>query len=335
MTRWTAWPPRARAMGAARAAVAVMALLVATACSGGSGTPTYRIPAFSGIRVPPRSPGRAGSPALPAHAIEVVAVGDIACPPTEPVTTLTCQQAATGRLAYNLRPARVLTLGDEQYETGNLAHFESSYDASWGQLKDRTDPLPGNHEYGTPGAAGYDAYFGQRQPGYYAVTLGSWRAYLLNSSCHEIDCGREERWLRRQLTAHPSRCSLIAMHYPRYSSGSVHGSQASMTPFWQIAIDHHVDLALAGHEHDYERFVAMDAHGHATPAGMVSFVVGTGGKSLYSLRKRLPGSAAYENTEFGVLVLWLGAAGFAWEYRTIGDNPTGVVRDSGSGACHP
>jgi hypothetical protein len=123
------------------------------------------------------------------------------------------------------------------------------------------------------------------------------------------------------------------MHHPRYSSGAEHGSQAAMAPFWQIAIDHHVDLALAGHEHDFERFARMDATGHPSSTGLISFVVGTGGKSLYPLRARLPGSAYYENTQFGVLELWLGDSGFAWEFRTVGASPTGVVRDSGSASC--
>lgn len=322
-----------RTRRAASFALLIASLLVVAACSGTT-TPTYQIPRFSGTRVAPVSVTGAGSPKLPSNAVKVVAVGDIACAPTEPVTTLTCQQAATARLAYSLSPTRVLALGDEQYETGDLRHFEASYDASWGQLKSRTDAVPGNHEYGTKDAAGYDAYFGKRGPGYYATTIGSWRAYLLNSECNAIDCAKERSWLSHELTAHPTRCSLIAMHFPRYSSGAVHGSQSSMAPFWQIAVDHHVDLALAGHEHDYERFVAMDAHGHRSPDGIVSFVVGTGGKSLYGLRKRLPGSAYYENTQFGVLVLWLGTDSFSWQFRTVGDTPTGVVRDAGTSRCH-
>jgi acid phosphatase type 7 len=311
-----------------RRVVTFALLLVLTACSSGNHQAVH----FNGKRVGPTSPTAPVTPRLPAQAVKVVAAGDIACPPQDPITTVSCQQAATARLAFRLDPSWVLTLGDEQYETGSRSEFEGSYDASWGALKSRTKPLPGNHEYKTKHADGYDGYFGPRHH-YYATRLGSWRAYLLNSNCDQIDCARERSWLRHQLSAHPTRCSLIAMHHPRYSSGSVHGSEPAMASFWQIAINHHVDLALAGHEHDYERFVRMDAHGHRSPTGMVSFVVGTGGKSLYALRARLPGSAYFENTEFGVLLLWLGADGFTWQFRTIGPDPTGVVRDTGSGSC--
>ena len=70
------------------------------------------------------------------------------------------------------------------------------------------------------------------------------------------------------------------MHYPRYSSGK-HHSNESMSDFWRIAYDQHVDLALAGHDHTYERFEPMDADGNPSPGrGLTSFVSGTGASRL-------------------------------------------------------
>jgi hypothetical protein len=270
---------------------------------------------------------------IPPNAVTVVAVGDIACSPGSTVTPVTCQQGATARLARALNPRWVIALGDEQYEDGRLADFRASYNATWGALKARTKPLPGNHEYHTAGASGYYAYFGRRAPGYYATTIGSWRVYLLNSNCDKIDCTRERTWLRQDLNSHPTRCSAIAMHHARFSSGAEHGSSPAMAGFWRIADNHGVDLVLAGHDHDYERFVRMDADGHRTRTGMASFVVGTGGKSFYPLGTRLPGSAYFQNTRFGVLKLWLGDGGYAWQYRTVGNGGAGDVRDSGDGSC--
>ncbi len=57
-------------------------------------------------------------------------------------------------------PGIVFTLGDNAYESGTLAEYTNCYDSSWGRHKARTRPTPGNHEYFTPGAAGYYAYFG-------------------------------------------------------------------------------------------------------------------------------------------------------------------------------
>lgn len=200
----------------------------------------------------------ASDPANPGTRGEGVAVGDIACAPEDPITTISCQQAATARLGLALNPTWVLTLGDEQYETGSRSDFEGSYDASWGGL--------------TSGAG-------------------------CAANCRLIP-----------LAAVSSRCTIRATPRPRCTA------RIAMAPFWRI-IDHHVDLALAGHEQDYERFARMDAHAHRSPTGTASFVVGTGGKSLYGLGARLAGSAYYENTEFGVLLLWLGAQGFTWQFR--------------------
>src|SRR4051794_16709807 len=167
---------RHRSSSIRRVAAFALLLPVLTGCSSGA----HHSVQFTGKRVAPASPTGSVRPRIPAHAVEVVAVGDIACPPESPITTISCQKAATARLGLELNPAWVLTLGDEQYETGSHSDFEGSYDASWGALKSRTKPLPGNHEYDTPHADGYHAYFG-RSPDYYA--LGSWRAYMLNSNC--------------------------------------------------------------------------------------------------------------------------------------------------------
>jgi hypothetical protein len=267
---------------------------------------------------------------IPTGSVKVVAVGDIACPPGMAVTATACRQRATAALAQRVSPRVVLALGDLQYNSGRLADFRASYDASWGALKSITRPLPGNHEYVTPGASGYYSYFGRHAPGYYVTRVGSWRVYMLNSNCAQIDCVRERSWLRNDLIAHPRACSAIAMHHPRYSSGDEHGSDPSLAPFWRIAYAHHVDLALAGHDHDYERFYRMDGDGHRRADGLLSFVSGTGGRSLYGLGTRAPGSAYFQSTDFGVLTLWLGKGAFAWKYRTIG----GDVRDAGNSSCH-
>ena len=261
----------------------------------------------------------------------VVTVGDIACPPGSPPTATTCQQAATARLATSYHPRRVLALGDSQYDAGALRGYQNSYAHTWGALRSITKPVPGNHEYLTRGAAGYFAYFRNQQPGapgYYAFDLGSWRIYALNSNCDRISCARQNRWLERDMARNPRRCTAITMHHPRYSSGD-HGSNSFLRPLWQTAQRHHTDLALAGHDHDYERFGRMDALGRPSRAGITSFVVGTGGRGLRDFGDTVTGSVVRDNRTFGVLALRLGKAAFAWEYKTV----DGKVSDSGSRRC--
>jgi hypothetical protein len=129
------------------------------------------------------------------------------------------------------------------------------------------------------------------------------------------------------MTANPSACSLIAFHHPRFSSGE-HGNNKGMRRFWSIADAHGADLALSGHDHDYERFVPMNAAGQPSATGIRQFVSGGGGKSLYPRQSYPTGSQVFLK-RFGVLELGLGTTGYTWKFRT----PKLVVRDSGSALC--
>ena len=299
-------------------AVAAAALLILATAGGGARDGTASV-----LRVQQVSATRA---------VTVVAAGDIACAPGEAASARGCRQAATARLARSFRPRYVVPLGDEQYDDGDLADYRSAYARTWGRLKAISHPVPGNHDYHDRGAAGYFTYFRQQTspPGYYAFDVNGWRIYALNSNCSDVDCGAEAAWLNQDMTAHPRTCTAIAMHHPRYSSGAQHGDTPAVQPLWQVAVNHRADLALAGHDHEYERFRAMDATGHVSRNGLVSFVAGTGGKSLYRKGATHVGSVVFDSRHFGVLALRLGRHGFAWRFKTIG----GRVVDAGVRRCH-
>jgi hypothetical protein len=262
----------------------------------------------------------------------VVADGDIACPPGGTVTTTTCRDAATASLARSYSPRWVFALGDLQYETGRLEDFRNVYHKTWGQFLSITKPIPGNHEYETPGAAGYYGYFQNQTtaPGYYAFTLGNWRVYALNSNCANVSCSREAAWLDADMTANPHNCTAVLMHEPLYSSTLGTAGTPYVRPFWRIARAHRAELVLAGHAHNYERFRKMDAYGNATSTGLASFVAGAGGRSLTRTPStRVPGSVVFDNHRAGVLALKLGAVRYGWQYKTI----DGRVVDSGIENC--
>ena len=276
--------------------------------------------------------------------VKVAAAGDIACDPADPDfargsgSADECRQQATSDLLVGAGYAGVLVLGDIQYETGSRRAFESSYDASWGRAKAVTRPVPGNHEYGTAGGAGYFGYFGAAAgdpaKGYYSFDIGDWHVVALNSTCGEVggcDAGSaQERWLRADLAAHPARCTLAYWHHPRYSSGS-HGSDRTFAAFWQALVDADADLVLVGHDHGYERFAPQNARGHRDLArGIREFVVGTGGRSLRTFTRVSPNSEARDATSFGVLELTLGADVYEWRFRPA----VGRFTDAGSARCY-
>jgi hypothetical protein len=279
-------------------------------------------------------------PAPPAGgAPRLVAVGDIACPPGAAVTATTCRHAATAALAASLAPSVVALLGDIQYDGGALADFQGSFAPTWGAaLGPRLRPAPGNHEYVTPGASGYFTYFGARagEPGrgWYSYDVGNWHVAALNtnSECAAIPCSagsEQERWLRDDLAAHPGGCALVYWHHPRFSSGS-HGDTAAVDALWRAARAGGADIALAGHDHVYERFAPQDADGNAAVAGTREFVVGTGGKSLYPVGAARPNSEVRIADTFGVLELELrDDDSYGWRFVA----ESGAVRDQGSGDC--
>jgi acid phosphatase type 7 len=266
----------------------------------------------------------------------LVAAGDIACAPGEPRTRLACHQLDTAALIGRLDPDGVAALGDLQYPAGSLADFERSFDRTWGRFRARMHPAIGNHEYGTPEAAGYFAYFGRRAgppgEGWYSYELGSWHVVALNANCELVGCGagsRQQRWLRDDLAAHRRRCTLAYWHQPRFSSG-LHGSDDALAPLWRTLQRGGADVALSGHDHDYERFAPQAADGRLDRAsGIVQFVVGSGGASHYPILFARRNSRAHASV-FGVLRLTLGRGAYAWRFVP---EPGVGFRDAGRARC--
>jgi acid phosphatase type 7 len=288
----------------------------------------------------------------------IAAAGDIACDPVDPNwggglgNARRCHQLATSNLLLRRDLDAVLALGDLQYERGPYANFLASFGQTWGRLKNIMRPVPGNHEYLDPGAAGYFDYFngpgqvvgqaGRRdQGGFYSFDLGTWHVVALNSECGDafIDptgssCAPgspQERWLRADLAAHRTRCTLAMWHHPLFTSGE-EGSSPPVQPLWQALYDLGADVVLNGHAHAYERFEPMDALGGPDPArGVREFVVGTGGKSHQPLVTVQPNSEVRDISTFGVLQMRLRATGYDWTF--LPDTPGGFT-DGGSATCH-
>jgi hypothetical protein len=241
--------------------------------------------------------------------------------------------ASTARVIKGVDGA-VAALGDNAYPAGSNDDYAKCYDPTWGRFKDRTRPVPGNHDYDTPHAAGYFGYFaaaaGQPGRGYYSYDLGSWHVVALNSNCGAIDCAAERAWLDGDLSAHPAPCTLAYWHHPRFSSGSA-GNNASLNTFWNVLYDHRASVVLSGHDHDYERFTAQDPTGRRDPGrGIRQFVVGTGGGALGSFFGHDANSEIRDSHTFGVLALTLRPDGYDWRFLPT---PGGGFTDSGSDTC--
>lgn len=251
------------------------------------------------------------SAATTVRTLKLAAAGDI-CGSCQPTSDLIIAQ----------NPRLVLTLGDNAYNSGTLAEYNSKYAPNWGRFKTKTQPSPGNHEWETANAQGYRDYFGLGSGPLYGSFTKKQSWHFVRLDTDQLSSTAQENWMQADLAADMHQCEIVYGHHPRWSSGSTHGSNSEMTNAWNISVANNVDIWLVGHEHNYER-VYRD--------GIRQFVVGTGGGSHYPFGAAVAGSEFRLANVYGVLFLTLKSTGtYTWQFR----DTAGTIRDSGSGVCH-
>jgi hypothetical protein len=281
--------------------------------------------------VPPATPTAASTPSSGEDADPVlVGAGDIS-------SCRNLGDEVTATLLESI-PGTVMSLGNNVSPSGSLQEFQTCYDQTWGRHKARIRPAMGNIEYKTPGGEGYFAYFGAAagEPGrgYYSYELGAWHIVVLNSNCKEVggcDAGSpQEQWLRADLAAHPTRCTLAYWHHPLFSSSA--SDIQRMRPIWQVLYEAGADVIVSSHARNYERFAPQNPDGGVDPArGIRQFVAGTGGSSLNPIETPIANSEVHNDDTYGVLKLTLHAESYDWKFVP---QRVKTFTDEGSEACH-
>jgi calcineurin-like phosphoesterase family protein len=302
---------------------AVSAVLIASLCvQCGSQAPTGPTPPVvpidpgPGPTVPP-PPVPGGTPRVFVGAADIGKCGG--------------NSEATARLLEGIG-GDVFAAGDLAYFSGTRQEFRDCYDPTWGRVRGRTHPVPGNHEYESPNAAPYFEYFGLSAGlpglGYYSFDLGDWHVVALNSNIAVDASSLQAAWLRNDLAISRSRCTIAYWHHSLFTSGP-NGSTRSMREIWRTLYDAGADVVISGHDHMYERFAPQDVDGRPDPArGVRQFVVGTGGADLYHVVAVQPNSEV-QISSFGVLKLTLSSDGYEWEFV-----PVSGRGDTGRAMCH-
>jgi hypothetical protein len=206
--------------------------------------------------------------------------------------------------------------------------------------------------------------------GWYSYNLGSWHLISLNIECETQPGGctgswfaSELEWLKNDLAANHSACTLAYWHQPTFSptNGIAVPEGPSAQQFWQLLYQYGADLVLNGHDHLYGRYRPLDPSGKYDPKrGIREFVVGTGGETLDPVVTTTVTSGAgetnmedpsgnpnfnAENLEagtgqfWGVMGLTLNENGYAWDFESALKDPaqtTGPASysDKGVGTCH-
>jgi acid phosphatase type 7 len=270
------------------------------------------------------APGRACAAQVIAYA-----AGDIAeCrgkPPEDSDAARTARLIPAG--------ATVLVPGDTAYPFGTAATYEACYGPTWGVHRATTLAVPGNHDYVNGRSDDFRSYFGIEDPqvNYFTRRLGDWLVIGIDSQLIGEALDREYEWLDTTLKENADvRCTLALWHMPAFSSGIEHGSTPKMQRLWALLDDRGAELVLSGHEHFYEAFGPLDAHGKPAADGMREFVVGTGGARIYPLW-RLAHVSRRRLASHGVLELTLGDGVYSWRFIDTSSR----VRDSGEASCRP
>jgi hypothetical protein len=232
--------------------------------------------------------------------------------------------------------------------------------------------VPGNHDYGTANGSAYFHYFAttlaglkaDKNDGFYSVEFpaqgaDSWLLLGLNSNTSTGASTQQVKWLTDELErTKAKRCVLAFTHSFFYSSG-LHGhndatdlagalkpEKTAMGAMFKRLYDAHATVLVAGHDHHYEQLGRANADaspGDRGQAAMVadgvrSFVVGTGGKTLYArdYQKKWAFTEAYDMKSYGILKIELFAGWYQWEFLPTKPNSNSfkVVRDVKTDTCN-
>jgi Calcineurin-like phosphoesterase len=268
-----------------------------------------------------------GTTPAPGNPFVVTAAGDGAGGETNSLNV--------SNLITSINPNLFLYLGDV-YENGSATEFYNWYGSGsnyFSKFNAITDPTVGNHEYTGGQAYGY-FYYWNGVPKYYSFNTGGWHFISLDSITAVVPANvgsPQYTWLAADLAANTSPCVLVYWHEPLFNVGT-EGSAGGMSDVWKLLAQDKVTLVLNGHDHDYQRWTAMDGSGKPNPNGVVEFIVGTAGHGIQAFQtsdSRMLVGYDSSNRQFGVLRLQLNSSNTNFAFI----NTSGTVKDSGTINC--
>jgi 3',5'-cyclic AMP phosphodiesterase CpdA len=170
----------------------------------------------------------------------------------------------------------ILHVGDIAYDDGTLGQLESQFFDVYRALIESFPvfPVAGNHDYGTASGAPLRQAFELPENGapdgtesWYSFDWGN--VHFVGLDTERIG-DQQAAWLDADLAGTDKPWKVVLGHRPPYSSGEHGSSSAFRGQFGPLIEKHHVQLVLAGHDHDYERSQPI--------AGATYIVTGGGGR---------------------------------------------------------
>jgi hypothetical protein len=175
-----------------------------------------------------------------------------------------------------------LILGDIIYPIGNFKTLgDSRFKKPYGFLLNQGIPFYvalGNHD--VAGGFGKQAVSFYQMPGrYYSYSKGPIDFFALDTNDFS---STQQAWLKGALSKSIAPWKIVYGHHPVFSSGH-HGSSTALEKSLKPILENYkVNLYLAGHDHDYERFNPIQ--------GVHYIISGGGGASIRPFYKIHPSS---------------------------------------------
>jgi hypothetical protein len=216
-----------------------------------------------------------GRPAEPPPATALLAIGDFGVGGSG--------QRAVGAAMRRFEAANqaelLVTLGDNDY-TASPAAFRTNWSESFGWLRESGVGIAGalgNHDVRVDGGRYQLGVLGMPGPTY-RRKVGLVELFVLDSN---VVNAAQRRWLERALRTSQAPWKVAVFHHPAFTCGG-YFSTAAVVRLWVPLLERYgVQLALSGHDHNYQRFV---------PRRGVTYVVHGGGVGSYYPVKPCPRS---------------------------------------------
>ncbi|MDY7229867.1 metallophosphoesterase family protein [Hyalangium rubrum] len=224
-------------------------------------------------------------------------------------------QRAVVRTLQTARPELIVTVGDNIYESGTDAEFESNFLRPMAALLAEVPIFPsmGNHEYVTNQGQPYlnNLYLPANNPRgterYYSFDWGNVHFVALDSNCLRGSASADRciaseqlAWLKQDLAASRAQWKVVYLHHPLWSTGEYGSYMPLRQQLAPVLESGGVDLVFAGHEHDYERTRPMLGDAEApleSAAGITYVVVGSGGANLRPFTRAQPSWSVTRDAE--------------------------------------
>lgn len=221
------------------------------------------------------------------------------------IATLAAQRVAA--LVARLEPDAIFTNGDNSQIGVDYVNQVTPLYGSY-VTRGKFWPCPGNHDWDDGTLEAYFDYFSEIVQGryHYARTIGPVTLFMQDSTANTPDGSYPTSYQADWMVAASRKCrspwKVACLHYPPYSSGSVHGSIEDAR--WDFETPG-MDLVFSGHNHVYER-IEVD--------GITYIVNGLGGATIYGLSDPVDGTVTRYNNLHGAGLLIASPTRLVWRF---------------------